>query len=88
MFLRPILAALALVSVASAARADDASQAQKPAPQLDLSRSVTMTGNELQAYMRAQILAAQAQEAAQQTAPLAERVRQSLSAPSAPTADK
>jgi hypothetical protein len=60
---RIALTALAIAGAITAARAEDA-PAPSAAPRMDLSRSVTLTGYELQALIAAQIAQARAQDAA------------------------
>lgn len=58
-------------------------------PKADLSRSVTLTGNELSAIVRAAVLQAQAQAAAQAAEAAHEKVAAAFAPPEpAPTGDK
>jgi hypothetical protein len=68
-----LLLAFAILASTSAL-AEDA----PPAPQFDLSRSVTLTGHELQAYVEAQIAQARVQDAAKAIQPVSQKIRDAL----------
>jgi hypothetical protein len=88
-----VAAALALLSVVSA-KAEDAKppevhnglmpQSQAHAPErpaetkLDLSRSVTITGAEIDAIVKAQVFSARAKDAQDAVAPVLERLRSDM----------
>lgn len=78
---RTLLAILILAAPSGAAFA-----AGQPAPALDMSRSVTLTGAELQAYLRAALAASEAQKAAEAATSANDKIRAALTPPTSDTA--
>jgi hypothetical protein len=88
-----VAAFLVALSVSAAGAMDrpgaERVQPQAAAPSLDLSRTVTLTGHELQAYIKAQVLAAQAEDAARAAMDVGNKVREAMTVPAEePAQDK
>jgi hypothetical protein len=82
--IRFVMAAALLLAAASPVLAEGA---QPKKPNADLSRSVTLTGHELQALIKAQVAAAEAQSAAQAASEAIGKVNAALTVAPEPPAN-